>query len=306
MPSTRLTLVRELRDRTETRQQHARAASSGTEVRIAHGVYVAREDWEPRTPLERHLLRMQAYSRARRRPPVFSHWSAAVLHRLALIGPVPEKLHISVGDTRGGRSARAVTAHSTAVPDADVVSVDGLLVTSLARTVVDVAATYPMADAVAMADAALRSGVAGASLVEAWERALPFRGHRRALDMIGFADARSESPLESVSRVSMHRSALAPPELQMPFRDRRGRIGYVDFAWPGVGIVGEADGDVKYLDPALRGGRSADRVVLDEKIREDRLRALGLRVVRWRWDTATRPPALAALLTAAGVPRCAP
>ena len=52
----------------------------------------------------------------------------------------------------------------------------------------------------------------------------------------------------------------------------------------------------------LRGGRSAERVVLDEKIREDRLRALGLRVVRWRWPAATTPGALATALSAAGLP----
>lgn len=142
--------------------------------------------------------------------------------------------------------------------------------------------------------------------MDAWERAVPLRGHRRALDVIDFADARSESPLESLSRVSMYRMGVAQPDLQLPFRDRRGLIGYVDFAWPSLGIVGEADGDAKYLDATMRNGRSADRVVLDEKIREDRLRALGLRVVRWRWEVASRPRELASLLFAAGVPPRAP
>jgi hypothetical protein len=122
-----------------------------------------------------------------------------------------------------------------------------------------------------------------------------------ALDVIEFADARAESPLESISRAGIHLAGLPAPELQLPFRDARGLIGYTDFAWPEAGVVGEADGDVKYLDPAFRSGRTAEQVVLDEKIREDRLRGIGLRVVRWRWETARQPRALGALLTGAGV-----
>jgi hypothetical protein len=56
-------------------------------------------------------------------------------------------------------------------------------------------------------------------------------------------------------------------------------IGFADFAWPGV--VGECDGRLKY----------ADRDVLwAEKRREDRIRALGLRVIRWGWDDAWARP----------------
>jgi hypothetical protein len=86
------------------------------------------------------------------------------------------------------------------------------------------------------------------------------------------------------------------------FVDADGFIGLVDFYWPEFGIVGEADGDMKYLDPAFRAGRTAEQVVLDEKIREDRLRALGLTVVRWRWRTANDANALRSKLVSAGLP----
>lgn len=59
---------------------------------------------------------------------------------------------------------------------------------------------------------------------------------------------------------------------------------------------------MKYLDPQNRSGRSSDQVVSDEKIREDRLRASGLRVVRWRWETAGDPRALGSRLASAGLP----
>lgn len=298
-------LVRQLHDRAETRQQHARAARSGDEVRVAHGAYVRTRDWEGTTDRERCILRLSGFAGTRKRPPVFSHWSAASLHGLPLIGAIPDRIHVTVGRTGGGRSARGVVAHSTQVHVDDIVEVDGMRCTSLLRTVVDLAATAPTADAVVLADHALRTSLSGlkAELLEAWLRAQPMRGHRRSLDVIALADGRAESPLESVSRVNMQAARLAEPDLQTPFADGNGRIGFVDFAWPSARVIGEADGEAKYLDPALRGGRTADRVVLDEKIREDRLRALGWRVVRWRWSVARDAEALGALLTAAGVPR---
>lgn len=73
-----------------------------------------------------------------------------------------------------------------------------------------------------------------------------------------------------------------PPMLQQSHFDDRGCIADTDFSWPENGTVGEADGDIEYLDPAFRRGRSADQVVPDEKIREDRLRALPKVVARWR------------------------
>ena len=54
-------------------------------------------------------------------------------------------------------------------------------------------------------------------------------------------------------------------------------------------MIGEADGDIKYLDPAIPNGRTAEEVVSDEKVREDRFRALPRTVTRWRWPIAIRP-----------------
>jgi len=42
--------------------------------------------------------------------------------------------------------------------------------------------------------------------------------------------------------------------------------------WPSLNVIGEADGAVKY---------HSREDLLKEKVREDRLRATGLRVVRW-------------------------
>ncbi|NEN04490.1 hypothetical protein G3T36_01260 [Diaminobutyricibacter tongyongensis] len=162
----------------------------------------------------------------------------------------------------------------------------------------------------AAADAAIRIHRFGSQtplttkneLFAVWERMLPFRGHARAREVIEFADTRAESPLESVSRLLIHQAGFPPPTLQLALSDVDGLIGEVDFAWPELGVVGEADGELKYLDAALRSGRSAEQVVIDEKYREDRIRALGYRVVRWGWRETMRPRLLVARLSAAGLP----
>lgn len=287
----------------EDRRRHARAAQAGSEVRVARGAYVDRSHWDQLGERSRYLVRMMAFARTRATPPTFSHWSAAAWHGFPFIGPIPEVMHVAVGRTPGGRSKGGAIAHSIEVPDEDLEIVNGFRCTSPERTVVDLAASAPSADVVAIADhlLSLRPD-ARARLRDAWRRALPLRGYRRAESLIAFADGEAGSPLESVSRATMREIGAPPPVLQRAFHDRDGLIGRVDFCWPAHAVVGEADGDVKYLDEALRGGRTAARVVVDEKVREDRLRSLGLRVVRWRWRTARNPDALGRLLADAGLP----
>lgn len=305
-----IVLSRDLVGHAETRQQHARAVLRGDEVRIARGAYVDREGWDRLPVTERKVLALTAFARTRAVPPPFSHWSAAALHELPLPAGIDDAIHVAVGRTGGGRSGGRVRAHSVQVPDCDIVEVAGMRCTSRERTAIDIAASGPLPDAVAVADAVLRRhGVGGSgndkgreALLGAWLRAQPLRGHRRALEVVSLADGRAESPLESISRAVMYQSGMPKPELQRPFADERGSIGLVDFAWPGLRVIGEADGAVKYLDAGMRGGRSAEQVVLDEKLREDRLRALGWRVVRWTWEDARDGTRLAAALTAAGVP----
>lgn len=303
-------MSRDLVGRAETRQQHARAVERGHEVRVGRGAYVDRGEWEALTSGERQVLTLATYARTRAVPPVFSHWSAAALHGLPLADEAGGEIHVAVGRTRGGRSARRVRAHSVAVPTDDIIEVAGMRCTTRERTVIDLAATGPMGDAVAVADAVLRGHGGNASgadrgrqaLLAAWLRAQPMRGHRRALEVISLADGRAESPLESLSRVVMYAAGMPRPELQRPFADGRGAIGVVDFAWPALRVIGEADGAVKYLDAATRGGRSAEQVVVAEKVREDRLRALDWRVVRWTWADARDGARLVAALATAGVP----
>jgi len=56
----------------------------------------------------------------------------------------------------------------------------------------------------------------------------------------------------------------------------------VDFGWPELRTVGEFDGLVKY-GRLLKPGQDPADVVVAEKLREDEIRDLDLRVIRWTW-----------------------
>jgi hypothetical protein len=292
------------------RRQLARAAIAGTSIRLAHGAYLATDVWHALNPRGHYLARIAAVTATRRSRSVVSHASAAALWGLPWLNAWPDEVHLTVHPSTANRSRNGVVRHSHALPDEDVVELNGYLVTSLVRTVLDIAATCTFMEAIVVADRALLTDrfsnrpalTCREELHQAWARALPFRAHARTRAVIDAAECRAESPLESVSRVTMRAIGVPRPDIQRSYFDANGKIGDVDFAWEEFGVLGESDGDVKYLQPRFRAGRTADRVVLDEKIREDRLRALPRRVVRWRWVTAIDPAALRKTLAGAGLP----
>lgn len=102
--------------------------------------------------------------------------------------------------------------------------------------------------------------------------------------MLDVADGRVDSPLESFTRWILRQLGLPPPLLQVDVLHRGVFLGRVDFAWPELGVVLEADGMVKYVDGALKA----------EKRRELALRRAGLEVVRSTWDDCKDPEGFAA------------
>ena len=135
------------------------------------------------------------------------------------------------------------------------------------------------------------------------DRLAPYYGSVRASRVLDFASGRSESPGESLSRVNIHLLGFPPPELQVPFSDNDGFIGYADFYWPELDLIGEFDGEAKYRDPRYLHGRSAQQAVIDEKYREDRLRRVCRALARWDWNVARNRDLLAARLSPHGLVR---
>lgn len=282
-----------------------RRVNSGELVRVISGVYLESQAFSRLGVRSRHLLLARANMVVRGRSLVLSHRSAAVLWNLPLLTPPPSKVSVLGYQSDGGRSDEHLRRHCVQTPHR-AETIGGLRVTTLARTTVDVARCVSLDEAAMVADAALRgSGLALLRTIDldALRAEIPRHGSRgvaRARQVVDFADARSGSPGETLSRVSMWRAGLPAPVLQQRFVDRYGEM-FADFWWPRYGLIGEFDGEGKYLREDLRDGKTAAEVVVAEKWREDRLRALGPRVTRWGWSLARNPAALRTQLRAAGI-----
>ncbi len=279
----------------------SRDVQRGRRMRIRRGVYIEPSTWELLEPIERHLVAMRAFDAVAERRPVFSHWSAAVLLGLpTLARHDPARPHVIV-DGVGGRGATGVYAHVLPLEGDEVTEHRGLLCTDPVRTVVDVAASALFEYGVAVADAVLHEDPALApALLAAAEAARSRRGSARVAGVVAFADPASESPGESISRVTMARLGVPKPVLQQVFTDRSGFIARTDFWFPKERTAGEMDGKGKYVDPAMNGGDPGN-VVYREKVREDRVRALDVRFARWGWVEARSTLLLGRKLAAAGV-----
>jgi hypothetical protein len=184
----------------------------------------------------------------------------------------------------GGRRDPRVHVYAAPLRADEIEFIDGVPVTSAARTVTDVARTVPFEQAVVIADRALAEGaVTPAEPADAIARQKGWPGAPRARRVLGFADGRSGSVGESRSRVAILRAGLPPPELQREFRDGwGGHVGTVDFWWEKQRLIGEFDGLVKY-GRLLKPGESVADAVVAEKIREDALRDQDTRMLRWLW-----------------------
>ncbi|GAB3948980.1 type IV toxin-antitoxin system AbiEi family antitoxin domain-containing protein [Kribbella albertanoniae] len=268
--------------------------AQGKWERIRYGQYAERTDWTGIAPweqrLRRHRLLIHAAMNAMHRgSAVVSHHSALVLHGIPVWQADLEEVQLTRVNARAGVMA-GVRHHQARLPPEDVTTVEHLPATSVARALVEVASTATFAAAVISADAVLRRPeVTPADLWRLAETTEHWPGSPMIRRALAFANRLSESVGESRTRILMRDEGLPPPQLQVEFADAEGFIGRVDFFFPEYGTVVEFDGLLKY------GGNSADALIR-EKLREDRLRALGLEVVRITWQDLDDPARVAAMI----------
>lgn len=309
LPSApRLVLARELSRIQYDDHAARRAAGRGELVRVHRGVYADAAEWQAATPRERYLAVCRGYAASRPEPPVLSHESAAAAWELPHVGRQPDSIHVSTDERRHGRGSSRVRVHLARLAPDEVVWHDGVLVTSLARTIVDLAATSDVFTAVASIDHVLhvdrfgrrRTELTRDALLDALDHAAPFRGEVRARVRVEFAETGAATPAESTSRVTMAQIGTPPPTLQKHYICESGEYD-TDFHFEEADAIGEVDGKQKYLDPAYRDGRTADEAVYREKIREDELRARCRAFGRWPMAVGMRPDLLRPRLVALGV-----
>jgi hypothetical protein len=290
----------------ERRVRHA--VARGELVRVHRGAYLPAGEWTSLDEREQYRLRVLAAGLSSRGGPVLSHHSAAAMLGVPTIGH-PSLIHVLTTLSSGSRTENGFRRHATTIDDEDVIEHDGVRLTSLRRTLIDLARETPFASSVAALDWSLRPPRRGepprmliADLQAYFDTVSgPYR-RRRVHRALEFATPLAETPGESLSRVVIHELGFPAPRLQYEVHDARGLAGITDFAWPEYGLLGEFDGLVKYTRALARPGENVEDIVVREKIREDRLRATERGMVRWLWRDALRPELLERKLLDAGLP----
>jgi hypothetical protein len=278
-----------------TPRRLTKAVTVGELTRLRVGVYVDTVAWDAARPEARVLARARALALASPNAPVISHETAAAVHGLPLYRADRSRVHVIAPHARPG-AAGGVIRHRGELRDDDVVEIDGLQVTSLARTVSDVARTASFEQAVAIADAALRRQFVTAPGEYDFAGAERFRqevlviasrsahGRTRARRALEFADGRAQLPGESISRIRLSEIGFRVIDLQVAVPGRGIHPYYVDFGLDEADAFGEFDGAIKYVDGNILDGRTSSQVFDEEKQREDWIRGTTQRrYARWGW-----------------------
>lgn len=247
-------------------------------VRIRRGAYAeplvaSRNRFSDELALARREA--AAFSVLNRRVPV-SHASGAALLAISLVD-APTRVCATFPRGRRGEAA-GVHRHRGRLYPGQVIRLGRVLLTSAARTVVDIGCELGVDAAIAAADSALRAGLTTrnelAAVLEACAR---WPGVAASARAVSLADPRAESVLESLSRRRILDAGLPAPEPQVTIVDAYGHFcGRVDFYWDEFGVVGEADGMGKYED--------ATDSLTEEKKRQGWVEDTGLIVARWVWN----------------------
>lgn len=126
----------------------------------------------------------------------------------------------------------------------DVETVAGVQVTTPVRTALDLGCGLPRRDALAALDSYMRlCGVERKQLYVTLPRYFRRRGVVQLRQLLPLADARSESPGESWTRMEIIDAGLPVPELQWWVYDANGRpLWRLDMAYPNSRVAVEYDG----------------------------------------------------------------
>ncbi len=209
-------------------------------TRLFRGVYVSRA--VEVTP----LVRARAGWLWSRRQGIVAGLSASAVHGAKWVDAAApcELLHSNRNPLPGLR------VRGDRIEDDEVVLVDGVPVTTPARTALDLGCWYPVDDAVAAIDALVRATDLKMAEVESLARRYPGRrGISLARTAIDLVDGGAQSPKETWLRLVLIRAGLPRPQTQIPVEDESGDVfAYLDMGWEEVKVAAEYDGEEHRTD----------------------------------------------------------
>ena len=266
-----------------TDDQIRRMCSGGRWRRLRRGVYSEEAVYAGLDAVARHRVLAAAVLPDMAADAVVSHQSAAAIYGAPIWAAPMDRLCVTRNRRNGGRIKPDLKVHCA--PIDTVAEVGGLLLSTPARTIVDLGRTVSFESAVVAGDWLAREyGVTAADLEAELAAAGRRRGIDRARQVVRFLNPHSESVGESRSRVMLRELGLPIPQSQGDVFTAEGRfLGRVDFYFGDTGIVGEFDGRARYGRRIHPGHDPADAAAAERR-REDALRGTGFHVIRWTWD----------------------
>lgn len=290
-----------------SRKRLIRMAENGKVVRTFRSLYALSAWWTKLNEIE------QCVCLARTLAEIHPEWVFCGPTAAAILGFSPpysslRKIHVALEPWVRHRDSDGICFHR--MQDFDVITVNGVRVTSAARTAFDCIRTLPFSSGLAVADAATRAQ--GWDNLHLWRYVIEggfgrMHGISRARLVALLADGQSESGGESIARANMIREGFLMPKLQVKVHAPSPETFYrVDFAWfprDKQPIFGELDGRAKYVDAEMLGTGDTLDVLLRERRRESDLTLASASIVRFSYQEAASRHALARRLNTFSVPR---
>lgn len=190
------------------------------------------------------------------------------------------------------RAPDMLVVHSDTLLPGETLLVDGMAVTTPARTAFDIGRRLPGTAGVQRVDALMNAtGVRIADVEAVLCGHQGVRGLKALRGTLALADGGAESPYETLTRLILVRGGLPRPLTQVKVSDEYGQtLARVDMGWPDLRVAVEYDGAQHWTDPRQRR-RDIERLAA--------LEDLGWIVIRVSSDMLRTPAAVVARVRAA-------
>jgi hypothetical protein len=181
-----------------------------------------------------------------KRQGVVAGFSAAAVHGAKWVGSArPAEL---IHDNR--RRAPMISVRGDRLEADEVCVIDGMKVTTPARTALDLACWYPVREAVAAIDALICATELKLADVEVLaQRYRGRRGIKKARMALELVDGGAQSPKETWLRLILVDAGFPRPQTQIPVYNEFGWCeAYLDLGWEDIKLAVEYDGDQHRTD----------------------------------------------------------
>lgn len=194
------------------------------------------------------------------------------------------------------RAPELLRVHTDRLSPDEITGIDGVAVTTAARTVFDLGRRLPVTEAVQRIDALMNATKVGLAEVHAVSERHPgVRGMSALRTTLELVDGGAESPYESLTRLMLVRAGLPRPQTQIRVVDQSGHlVAYLDMGWRDRRVAVEFDGAQHWTDARQRRRDIERSVDLDAlgwiviRVSSDMLRTPGTVVERVRAVLARR------------------